>query len=127
MGRIYENIMVDGKKVRVKVDTGSDFPLCLTRKTIRELNLKKHPTAKALMFTEEGTKESPAYMARVKIKRCELGSPQAIVEASGPDNLLGHPILQAFDAKIDEEKERVIFDMRKCPTGSIGGMTGMIV
>ena len=54
MGRIYENIEIDGKKVRVKVDTGSDFPLALKGDVIRKLKLKKHPTAKALLFTEEG-------------------------------------------------------------------------
>ncbi len=127
MGRIYEEIEVDGRKVRVKVDTGSDFPLALKRDIIRKLKLKKHPTAKALLDTEEGRKESPAYMARIKIKGCEFGSPQPIVEAFGEDNLLGHPILQALGAKIDEKKERIIFDMTRCPTGSRGGVTGKIV
>ena len=127
MGRIYDTITVEGQEIEVKVDTGSDFPLSLTKDTIKKLNLKKHPTARALIYTEEGPRESPAYMARIKINKCEFGVPQAIVETIGPENLLGHPILQALDAKIDEEKEKVIFNMKKCPTGSVGGMRGKII
>jgi len=127
MGRVYEDMKIEGKNVKVKVDTGSDFPLSLIRETIKRLKLKKHPTAKALMFTEEGEKESPAYLARVKIKGCEFGAPQLIVESFGKDNLLGHPILQALGAKVDEDKEKITFDARKCPTGSVGGVTGKII
>lgn len=127
MGKIYEDIEINGKKVKVKVDTGSDFPLSLRRDVIKKLNLKKHPTAKALLFTEEGTKESPAYMARIKIKDCEFGSPQTVVEAFGEDNLLGHPILQALDAKVDEKKKKITFKSEMCPRGSRGGITGYII
>ena len=48
------------------------------------------------------------------------------MEASG-ENLLGHPILQALGAKIDEEKKTFTFDNEKCPTGVTGDVTGEIV
>ena len=127
MGRIYEEIEVEGKRVKVKVDTGSDFPLCLKANVIKELNLKQHPTARAKLKTEEGVKYSPAYLAKIKIRGCTFGIPQLIVETTGEDNLLGHPILQALGAKLDENKEIFIFDMDKCPKGSAGGKTGKIV
>ena len=127
MGRIYEKIEIEGKKVKVKIDTGSDFPLCLRKDIIKKLGLKPHPTAKAELHTEEGIKYSPAYLATIKIKGCRFGAPQIVVEAFGEDNLLGHPILQALDAKINEERGIIEFDKDKCPRGSAGGITGRML
>jgi len=126
MGIIYKEIEIEGKPVNLKVDTGSDFALSLKREIIEELKLQKHPKTYALLKTEEGDKKSPVYLARIKISSCEFGAPQLVVEAFGEDNLLGHPILQALGAKVDEEKEIVIFDMQKCPKGIKGGITGKI-
>ena len=126
MGKIYEEIEVEGEKVKVKVDTASDFALSLRRETIEKLKLPLSPK-KALLRTEEGPKESPVYLARVKIGKCEFGSPQIVVEAFGDDNLLGHPILQALDANIDEKNKKIVFDSDMCPRGNRGGITGKII
>lgn len=127
MGIIFEEIEIEGKKVKVKVDTGSDFALCLRKEVIEDLKLVKHPKARAILFTEEGKKETSVYLARIKIQGCSFASPQIVVEAFGEDNLLGHPILQALGAIVDEKTEKVIFDMDKCPTGRAGGITGEII
>ena len=130
MGIIYENIEIEGKKIPVKIDTGSDFALALRKEVIEKLKLKKSPLKPKVTREEEGeTKEhlEPVWLARIKIKNCEFGSPQLVVEAFGEDNLLGHPVLQALGAKVDEDKEIVIFDMQKCPRGCRGGITGKII
>ena len=127
MGNIYEDIIIEGKKIPVKIDTASEFALALKKEVIENLKLIPHPTAKALLKTEEGEKESPVWLARIKIKNCEFGSPQTIVEAFGENNLLGNPILQALGAKIDEDKETVVFDMQKCPRGETGELMGEII
>ena len=126
MGNIHEEIEIEGKLIKVKIDTGCDFPLALKKEVIEKLNLTKHPK-KALLFTEEGTKKSDVYLANVKIGNCNFGVPQVVVEAFGEENLLGHPILQALGAKVDEDKEIVIFNMSKCPKGVKGGITGKII
>jgi len=126
MGKIYEEIDIDGKKVKVKIDTGSDFALCLKKEVIKKLGLKKHPKAYAILKTEEGDKKSPAYLANIKIGCCKFGVPQLVVEAFGEDNLLGHPILQSLQAKVDEEKHKIVFDCDKCPIGNTGEKTGEI-
>lgn len=124
MGKIYEEIKVNDKKVKVKIDTGSDLPLCLKKDVIKKLKLKKHPTAIAKFFTEEkGYVESPAYIANIRMKNCNT-YPTVIVEATG-ENLLGHPLLQVFEAKIDEKKEELIID--KCPIFRTGEKTGKII
>ena len=124
MGKIYEEIKVNDKKVKVKVDTGSDLPLCLRKDVIEKLKLKKHPTAIAKFFTEEkGYVESPTYFANIRLKKCNP-YPVVVVEATG-ENLLGHPVLQVFEAKIDEKKEELIID--KCPVFRTGEVTGKII
>lgn len=128
MGEIYEEIEIEGIKKKVKIDTGSDFALCLRKEVIEELKLIKHPTAKAIIYREEKGKlipdYSPVYLANIKIKNCPAYV-EKIVEAFGQNNLLGHPILQLFKAKIDEEKEELIIG--KCPTFTTGGKTGEII
>ena len=127
MGKIYEEIEIEGKKIKVKIDTGSDFALSLKKEVIKKLGLQKHPKAYALLKTEEGEKKSPVWFVRTKIKGCEFGAPQLVVEAFGEDNLLGHPILQALGAKVDEDKEEFSFDPIMCPRGCRGGITGEII
>ena len=126
MGIIYEEIEIEGKPIKVKIDTGSDFPLCLKKEVIKKLKLVKHPK-KALLFTEEGTKETPVYLANIKVGCCNFGPPQVVVESFGEDNLLGHPILQTLQAKVDEEKHKLIFDCDKCPIGTTGDKRGKII
>ena len=129
MGKIYEDIEIEGKMVRVKVDTASDFPLALTKETIERLNLPLSPR-KAITFREEEGKRreyrEDVWLARIKIGNCEFAVPQVVVVASG-ENLLGHPILQTLGAKIDEKKERMVFDMEKCPRGETGELMGRII
>ena len=129
MGKIYEDIIIEGKKVKVKIDTASDIPLCLRKEVIDKLKLSKSPL-KAKLFREEGGKtrgySEPVWLARIKIKGSEFGAPQLVVEAKG-ENLLGHPILQALGAKIDEEKETFTFDPIMCPRGSTGEVRGEII
>ena len=126
MGRIYEEIEIEGKLIKVKIDTGSDFPLCLKKNIIKKLKLIKHPK-KAILLTEEGPKETPVYLANIKIGCCNFGPPQLVVEAFGEDNLLGHPILQSLQAKVDEKKHKLVFDCDKCPTGTTGEKIGEII
>ena len=130
MGKIYEEIEVEGERVRVKIDTASDFPLALRREIIEQLNLPLSPK-KAKTSREEGGRKveniEDVWVARIKIGDCEFGSPQHVVEALGEDNLLGHSVLQALGAKIDEKNERVVFDMRMCPRGERGELTGKII
>lgn len=129
MGIIFEEVEINGKKIKVKVDTGSDFPLCLKKEIINKLKLPLSPL-KAKIFREDGTERTEVFenvwTARIKIRGCEFGVPQHVIEAHG-DNLLGHPILQALGAKVDEAEEKVVFDMDKCPTGSVGGPTGEVI
>ncbi|MHA1852543.1 MAG: hypothetical protein ACTSUF_03440 [Candidatus Heimdallarchaeaceae archaeon] len=115
MSRIYEEIEVEGKKIKVKIDTASDFPLCLRKEVIEKLGLKDSGK-KALLFREENGKmipePTPIYLAEIKIKNCPPYV-EKITEAFG-ENLLGHPVLQMYGAKIDEEKEKLIIN--ECPT-----------
>lgn len=129
MGKIYEEIKIEGKKVKVKVDTASDAPLCLRKEVIKKLKLSKSPLKAKLFREEEGkTREylEDIWLARIKIKGCEFAVPQLVIEAKG-ENLLGHPILQALGAKIDEEKETFTFNPIMCPRGSTGEVRGEIV
>jgi predicted aspartyl protease len=128
MGKIYEEIEVEGEKVIVKIDTASDFELALRKEVIEKLKLKRAPF-KAKVFREEEGKmkeySEPMWFARTKIKGCEFPTPLKIIEASG-ENLLGHPILQALSAKIDEENKTFTFEPRMCPKGFTGELRGKI-
>ena len=129
MGKIYEEIEIEGKKVSVKIDTASDIPLCLRKEVIKKLKLSKSPLKAKLFREEEGkTREylEDIWLARIKIKGCEFAVPQLVVEAKG-ENLLGHPILQALGAKIDEEKEEFTFKPQMCPRGETGEVIGEII
>ena len=124
MGQIFEEIEVEDQRVKVKIDTGSDFPLSLKKELIEKLKLVRHPTAKALIISEErGLVESPAYIARVKVRGCEI-PPTVVVEATG-ENILGHPIMQLLKAKVDEEKEKLIIE--RCPEFFFGEFRGKII
>jgi predicted aspartyl protease len=129
MGIVYEEIEIEGQPVKVKIDTGCDFPLALRREVIEQLKLHLSPL-KAKTFREEEGKVREilenVWLARIKICGCEFAVPQNVIEASG-ENLLGHPILQALQAKVDEEKHKLVFDPDKCPKGSKGGITGIIL
>ena len=126
MGNIYEDIEIEGKPIKVKIDTASDFALSLRKEVIKKLKLQKHPK-KAILLTEEGEKESSVWLANIKIGCCKFGPPQLVVEAFGKDNLLGHPILQTLQAKVDEKKHKLVFDCDKCPIGTIGDKKGKII
>jgi len=129
MGNIYEDIEIEDKKIPVKIDTASEFPLALRKEVIEELKLKKSPLKAKVTREEEGeTKEhlEPVWLARIKIKSCEFGVPQIVVEAKG-GNLLGNPILQALGAKINEENEEFTFNPRMCPRGETGELMGEII
>jgi predicted aspartyl protease len=114
MSRIYEEIEIEGKKVKVKIDTGSDFPLSLRKELINELGLPMHPTIKAQVFREEEgkpkTELEPTWTAETNIRGCKLILP--IVEAKG-DNLLGNTLLQKMKASIDAGKDGISFT--ECP------------
>jgi len=128
MGIVYEEIEIEGKPVKVKIDTGSDFELALRKEVIEKLKLKEAPF-KAKIFREEGKIREyfePMWFARTKIRSCEFPVPLRVIEASG-ENLLGHPILQALGVKIDEENETFTFDPIMCPKGVKGGITGYII
>lgn len=128
MGKIYEEIEIEGKPVRVKIDTASDFALCLRRETINELKLPLSPR-KAQAFREENGKtieiREDVWLARIKIRDCEFAVPQIVIEAHG-ENLLGHPILQALGAKIDEKHKKFDFDSDMCPRGATGEVMGTL-
>ena len=115
MGRIYEDIVVEGKKVKAKADTGSDFPLALRMELIRELGLEKHPTIKASVIREENGKTikdlEPTWTADIKIQKCRLTVP--VVEAKG-ENLIGNTLLQRLKTDIDIENDKMT--VRDCPT-----------
>jgi len=108
MSRIYEEIEVEGHKVRVKIDSGSDFPLCLRRETIEQLGLKDSGK-KALLIREEYGKAiqepTPIYLAEIKVNGCPMFV-ERVTEAFG-ENLLGHPILQLLGAKVDEKNDKL--------------------
>lgn len=129
MGKIYEEIEIEGKPFKVKLDTGSDFELTLRKEVIEELKLQKAPFKAKTFREEEGkTREylESMWFARTKIRGCEFPTPLRVIEASG-ESLLGHPILQALGAKIDEENETFTFDPIMCPKGCRGGITGKII
>lgn len=129
MGRIYEEIEIEGEPIKVKIDTASDIALCLRKEVIKKLKLSKSPLKAKVFREEEGkTREylEDIWLARIKIKDCEFGAPQLVIESSG-ENLLGHPILQALGAKIDEKKKKFTFDPKMCPRGETGEIRGEIV
>jgi len=123
MGRIYEEIEIEGKKVQVKIDTASDFPLCLRREIIEELGLKDSGK-RALLFREENGKNiaepTPIYLAEIKMRDCPAYV-ERVTESYG-ENILGHPVLQMFGVKIDEKTEKLTVI---CPTSfSFGELRG---
>jgi predicted aspartyl protease len=128
MGKIYEEIEIEGRPVKVKIDTASDFALCLRRETIDELKLPLSPRKAQTSREENGETikvREDVWVARIKIRGCEFAAPQFVIEAHG-ENLLGNPILQALGAKIDEKNETVDFDSDMCPRGDTGEVMGTL-
>jgi len=129
MGKVYEEIEIEGEKVKVKIDTASDFPLAIRKELIDKLKLPLSPRKAQASREENGETikvREDVWLARIKIRNCEFALPQFVVEAHG-ENLLGNPILQALGAKINEKNETVDFDSDMCPRGATGEVMGEII
>ena len=110
MSRIFikTKISANGKEeiVDMKVDTGSDSTM-IDEKICKKLGLKKIGVefGKGLSKIE---KKYNQYQATLKIKGCRPSISFPVLGDPKGNNLLGHDILEANNAIIDEEKKEMI-------------------
>jgi len=105
---IEEEVEIEGKKVMMRVDTGADTT-SVDENILLQLGLKPIRKRRA-NFGNEFIREVGLYAVRLSIKGCEI---DALVFGR-KKNLLGHDVLQKFEARVDEKEGKV--EYRKCPT-----------
>ncbi|MDP2671991.1 MAG: hypothetical protein Q8O68_00590 [Candidatus Daviesbacteria bacterium] len=110
MGRIYEEIVIDGIKTKFLIDTGSDL-VSVDRSIYPKLVEKTEfsiPTN-----TATGVIKKRIGIGELNIRGCKI---KAIIGENHPldhQNKIGSSLLQDLGATIDEQNDRLILH---CPT-----------
>jgi len=107
VGRIYEEIKVNGVSVKAQIDTGTDMTY-IDEDLLRAMGLVSTQKMNASLA---GRMDIPInlYIAEIKIRGCSIFQ----VVGGGKTNIIGNDILQKFNAVVDEEKGTVEF--KRCP------------